>query len=426
MKDRPPLFARLSLAIVILLLMSFVGWASVARVDEIARGEGKVIPISRTQIVQSSEAGVIQEIAVQVGQVVSRGDLIVRLDDTTMTSSLGESEARARALRAQIARLEIEEIGDMSGQFVCPDDLVEIAPQICENEQRLLQARRDNVRTKLSVLAERRLQREKELDETFAHIARLEETLLVARREEDLLTPMVERRLVAQTDLLRVQRELSDSRGQLQQLNESLARIRAAINEATLQIQELGLQLQQEALAEKTQALAELSVIGETIRGASDRVARAEIRSPVDGVINTLEFNTIGAYVQPGSVVAGIVPSSDTLLVEARLSPSDVAFVRAGQEALVKVTAFDFSIFGGLEGFVDNVSADSIVDQNTGETYYQVRVRTETSELDRHGEKHPIIPGMIASVDIITGEKTILDYLLKPINKARTEALRER
>jgi adhesin transport system membrane fusion protein len=426
MRDRPPLFARLGLAVLVLLIVTFVSWTSVASIEEIARGEGKVIPVSRTQIIQSSEAGVIQEIAVQLGQVVRRGDLIVRLDDTTTTSSLGEAEARARALRAQIARLDIEESGDVDQPFQCPEVLAAAAPGICENEARLLDARRINFRNKLAVLQERRLQRQKELDEALANIVRLEENAKVAQQEEDLLAPMVQRKLVAQTDLLRVQKELSDNRGQLETSRQSLERIGAAINEAALQIEELALQLRQEALAEKTQALAELSIIEETIRGATDRVARTDIRSPVDGVVNTLEVNTIGAYVQPGTVVAGIVPTAETLLVEARISPRDVAFVRRGQPALVKVTAFDFSVYGGLAGEVDNISADSIVDQDTGETFYQVRVKTESSELERNGELHAIIPGMVASVDIMTGEKTILDYLLKPINKARDEALRER
>ncbi len=424
--DRPPLAARLGLVVIAALLMTFVGWASIAEVQEIARGEGKIIPISKTQIIQSSEAGVVQEIAVTIGQTISKGDLILQLDDTVTASSLGESAARARALRAQIARLELEEKGDLEAEYICPESLQEVAPGICQNEARLLRARADNIKNKRSVLIERRTQRMNELDEANANISRLEENLSLAQREADLLEPMVKRKLVAQTELLRVQKELSETRGQLESTRESVERIEASIKEATLQIEELALQVQQEALVEKTQALAELSVIEETIRGATDRVARTDIRSPVDGIINTLEVNTIGAYVEPGTVVAGVVPTSDTLLVEARISPRDVAFVRPGQPALIKVSAYDFSIYGGLEGEVENISADSLVDQNTGETFYQVRVKTDQAELVRDGRSHKIIPGMIATADIMTGKKTILAYLMKPINKARTEALRER
>lgn len=426
MIERPPLFARLALAVIILLIGSFIAWSAVTEIDEITRGDGKVIPVSKTQIVQSTEPGVVQEIAVQVGQVVSKGDLIIRLDDTSTTASLGESVARSRALQTQIARLEIEMAGDFKSDLDCPEAIAKTSPQICENENQLLRARRDNFRNKLSVLEERRQQRMKELDEAQANISRLEENLKIAQREEDLIAPMAKRKLVAQTDLIRVQKELTEVTGQLQLAKESIDRIKAAISEASLQVDELGLQLQQEALAEKTEALSELSVIEETIRGASDRVARTDIRSPVDGVINTLDVNTIGAYVQPGSVIGGVVPTSETLLVEARVSPRDIAFVRPGQPALVKISAYDFSIYGGIEGEVSNITADSLVDQNSGETFYQVRVKTAKSELVKDGRTYAIIPGMIASVDIMTGHKTILHYLLKPINKAKDEALRER
>jgi adhesin transport system membrane fusion protein len=172
--------------------------------------------------------------------------------------------------------------------------------------------------------------------------------------------------------------------------------------------------------------LGELAVLDSTIRGASDRVKRTDIRSPVDGIINTLDVNTIGAYVQPGTVVGGVVPTSDALLVEARISPRDVAFVQRGQPALVKITAYDFSIYGGLKGEVVNVSADSLVDEERKETYYQVLVRTDESALHRNGKDYSIMPGMVATAEIMTGRKTVLDYLLKPINKARSEALTER
>lgn len=424
--DRPPLAARLGLIVIGALLMTFIGWASIAEVQEIARGEGRIIPVSKTQIVQSSEPGVVLEIAVKVGQVVRKGDLILRLDDTVTASSLGESEARARALRAQIARLELEEMGRFEAEYICPDTLKDVAPQICANEARLMKARFDNILNKRSVLTERHLQRLKELDEARANISRLEENRKISQREADLLAPMVKRKLVAQTELLRVQKELTESQGQLDLSREAIPRIEASINEAGLQIEELTLQVQQEALAEKTQALAELSVIEATIRGASERVARTDIRSPVDGIINTLEVNTVGAYVDPGTVIAGVVPTSETLLVEARISPRDVAFVRPGQPALVKISAYDFSIYGGLLGEVQNISADSLVDQSTGETFYQVLVKTDNAELVKDGRSYAIIPGMVATADIMTGKKTILAYLMKPINKARNEALRER
>lgn len=426
MTDTPPFWARVSLFAVALLIVFFVAWAAITQVEEIARGQGKVIPVSRTQVIQASEASVVQEIAVKIGQIVKKGDLIVRLDDTATTSTLGELEARARALRVQIARLGLEQIGDMVSPIACPKEVNATSPEVCENEGQLLKARRDAFQNKLSVLQERHLQRRKELDEALVSIKRLEENIAVSQKEAELLEPLVKRKLAPQTDLFRVQKELTDATGQMKLVQESLERIRASIKEASLQVDELMLAFQQEALAEKTKALADLSVVTETVRGASDRVQRTDLRSPVDGVVNRMEITTIGAYVQPGTVVAEVVPTSDTLLVEARISPSDVAFIRVGQPALVKITAFDFSIYGGLHGEVSNVSADSMFDEKSNETYYLVQVKTEKSEIVRDGKSHAIIPGMIASIDIMTGKKTILQYLLKPINKARTEAMRER
>ena len=425
-EDSPPLFASASVFIIGALFAAFVVWASFAEVDEIARGEGKVIPASKTQIIQASEAGVVQEIAVKIGQIVKKNDMIIRLDNTLSASSLGEQQARARTLGARIARLQHEQSGNIAEPFACPEEIQSAAPEVCDNEQKLLVARRDNFGNKLSVLKSRLDQRENELDEATVNSRRLAENITVSDKEAKLVASMVKRGLMAQTEQLRVDREQTELRGQLDLSAETIKRIESTIVEAKLQVDELGLQLQQEALDELTQALSELSVVDETIRGASDRVARTDIRSPVDGIVNTLELNTVGAFVQPGAVVAGIVPTSETLLVEARVSPRDVAFIRPDQDALIKVTAYDFSIFGGLGGKVSNITADSLVDQNTGEPYYQVRVSTDSSELEKDGKSFSIIPGMICTVEIMTGRKTILSYLLKPINKARDEALRER
>jgi membrane fusion protein, adhesin transport system len=424
--DTPPFFARTIVSLVALLIVVFLAWAAFAEIDELARGEGKVIPVSKTQIVQSSEAGIVQTIAVQLGQVVRKGELIVQLNNTTTESSLGEANAKARALGAKVARLALEEVGKYDVDFVCPDDVKAVASKVCDNEESLFAANKASYLNKLGVLQERVRQRENELSEAQANIVRLQQNIEAATRQYDLMSPLAKKGLVAQTQLLTVERELTDQRGQIDVYTESLERLRGAVEEAKLQVDELALQLRQQALTEKAQTLAELSVIDETIRGASDRVDRTDIRSPVDGIVNTLEVNTIGAYVDPGTVIAGIVPTADILLIEAKISPRDVAFIRRGQKAIVKVTAYDFSIFGGLEGEVTNISADSIVEKEKGETFYLVQVKTDQSELKRNGKSYPIIPGMVASVEIMTGRKTILSYLMKPINKAQSVALTER
>nr|WP_145635297.1 HlyD family type I secretion periplasmic adaptor subunit [Rhizobium sp. ERR1071] len=424
--DTPPLFARLILGLCASMIVAFVAWAAFADIDEIARGEGKVIPVSKTQIVQSSEPGIVQQINVNLGQVVHKGDILIQLDNTTTASTLGESVAKARALGAKVERLALEEAGAFDAQFVCPADILATAKNVCDNEEKLFEADRASYKNKLDVLDQRLKQHQNELDEAHANIDRLTQNIAGAQKQYDLLRPLGEKKLVAQTEVLKVQRDLVDLQGQLKVYVESLDRLQAAVKEATLQATDLGLQLRQQALTDKGQALSELSVVDETIRGASDRVKHTDIRSPVDGIVNTLEVNTIGAYVDAGKVIAGVVPTADTLLIEAKISPRDVAFVRIDQPAVIKISAYDFSIFGALDGKVVNVSADSLVEKDKNETYYLVRIKTDKSALERDGKHYPIIPGMVASAEIMTGRKTILAYLMKPINKARSEALTER
>jgi adhesin transport system membrane fusion protein len=400
-----------------------IGWASFAELDEVTRADGRVIPSSKTQIIQSSEPGVVQDILVRLGQRVEKGDVLIRLDDTTTASSLGESVARAQALKARIARLRIENAGDPAAGFACPEG---VDADVCANEANLLAARHQSFLKSVSVFAERVQQRRRELAETRSNIDRLTESLGLAENELTLLEPLAKRRLVSQTDYIRAQRDVADLQGQIRTGAESVGRIEASLREAELQAQQVELQFRQEALSELTEHLAELAVLGQTIVGAEDRVSRTDIRSPVDGIVNNLAINTVGAFVTAGTAVVDIVPVDDKLLVEARVRPSDIAFIRPGQAATVKVTAYDFSIYGGVDGIVDQVSPDSVLDPETRETFYTVLVRTDIAELERDGQTFPILPGMVTQVDILTGKKTILQYLLKPVNKAREEALRER
>jgi len=408
------------------LLVCAVIWSYFTEVDEITRGDGRVIPASRTQSVQATEPGVVEEIAVRIGQSVTAQELIMRLDDTATASDLGEIQAKLRALKTKVARLSVESADSKDLAFVCPEEVLRDAPLICENESELLRTRRNAFRSTRGVLEQRLLQREKERNEALANIDRLQTSLSISEEEFGILSPMAEKRLVAKTEVIRVQREIADAQGQINALEESLPRIEGAIAEATFQLEELDLNFQQEALTEKTASLAELSVLEQSVLGETDRVRRTDIRSPVDGIINALEVHTIGSFVNAGDPVAEVVPTSDELLVEARISPRDVAFVVPGQEALVKITAFDFSIYGGLQGEVVNVSSDSFVDERSGEPYFEVQIRTNKAYLERNNRQFKITPGMICTVDILTGHKTILQYLLKPVNKAREEAFTER
>jgi adhesin transport system membrane fusion protein len=410
-----------------LLLGSLSAWAAVTELEEVTRGSGRVIPSSRTQVIQSSEAGVVREILVGLGQRVQRGDLLLRLDDTPNASKAGEVEAQSRALRAQIVRLELEQSNDPNrGDYVCPSDIQKAAPGVCESEIRLMAIREDNLQKRVEVHKQRIEQRQREINETSANISRLSDGLKLAERELGIIEPMAGRNLVSQTELIRTQRQVVELKGQLSTAREMLARLKSALLEAQLQLEEQTLQFRRESAAELTTRRAELSVLQQTLRGAEDRVRRTDIRAPVDGIVNSLVITTIGAFVSPGDRLLEVVPVEDQLLVEARVRPSDIAFVTRGQRALVKVTAYDFYQYGGLNGVVEHVSADSIYDNNLKETFYSVIIRTDRSQLTFKDSSFAIIPGMTCDVDIVTGQKSILNYLLKPIHRAQHEALRER
>lgn len=401
-------------------------WASWAEVDEVSRAEGRVVPSGKTQLIQAAEAGVVTEILVRSGERVRQGQRLIQLDDTTTASSAGEVEARVLALLAQTTRLRAESQGQDVSAFVCPPDIVASAPEICDNEVALMTSRAVSLGQGMQVLAQRIEQRQRELGESAANDVRLRENLVIAQERLKLMAPLAEKGLVAQTAFLDVQREVGDLEGQIAVGVETSARVQSALREAELQMEQASLQFRQDALAELTVALAQLASSQQQLRGAVDRVQRTDIRSPVDGVVNSVNINTIGGVVAAGEQLLDIVPLSDVLLVEARLRPSDVAFIIPGQEARIKLTAYDFSIYGGLTGKVTNVSADSMVDPNTRETYYLVLIEAEKATLEYRGEQLPVLPGMVTSVDILTGKRTVLKYLLKPINKVREEALSER
>jgi adhesin transport system membrane fusion protein len=420
-----PRAAKLVITAVGVLLLSLGLWAGLTQLEEVTRGSGRVIPSSRVQVIQTPEAGVVREIPIRLGQRIHKGELLMRLEDTPNATRANEVEAQARAIRAQIARLEIESSG-LEDPYQCPVSVAEVAPAVCANEQSLLALRRENLNTRLDVFRHRVHQRRQEIAETNAGMTRFSDGLKLAEREMRLVGPMATRNLVSQMELLRVERQLVDYKGQVATATETLSKLQSALSEAELQVEEQVIQFRREAAGELTTRKSELSVIDQTLRGAEVRVARTDIRAPVDGIINSLPVTTVGAFLNAGERVVEIVPLEDKLLVETRIRPSDIAFVTNNQRAIVKVTAYDFFQYGGLNGTVEHVSADSLFDSNAKENFYAVIIRTDEATLKRGNVEYPIIPGMITDVDIITGRKSILTYLMKPINRAWREALRER
>lgn len=401
----------------------FFSWASFARVDEMTRGQGRVIPSSKAQIVQSSEPASIQNIVVRPGQAVRKGQLLVRLDDTESSSQLGQITAENRSLAARSDRLLREGAGGGSSECKDASGVTQVE---CSQEAALESVRAATLRSRKSALNAAVEQRRRDYGEAQATISSLQSSLKLAQGQVEILAPLAAKSIVPQTELMDAQRDASEIQGKLAAAQQASSRAQAAISEALAQSSEASLQFRQEALNERSQLAAKMAVNSESLRGAAGRVQRSELRSPVDGIVNDIQVTTVGGFVQAGQKIMQVVPVGDKLLVEARVSPKDIAFIKVNDRANVKVTAYDFAVYGGLNGKVVQISADSIYDEAAKEAYFSVVVETDRAFLQSGKRRLPISPGMICDVEIVTGKKSILSYLLKPLVRARSEALRER
>ncbi|WP_237366906.1 HlyD family type I secretion periplasmic adaptor subunit [Rhizorhapis sp. SPR117] len=404
-------------------VLIFVIWASLARVDEVTRGQGRVIPSSKMQIVQSSEPATIRDILVRSGQHVRKGQLLVRLDDTQSSSELGQIEAENKLLSARANRLSREASGEQSDCTRTADGAMLVD---CSEEARLQAVRQSALQSKMTGLQAAVEQRRRELSEAQATVSSLVSSVALAQRQVDMLAPLAAKSIVPETELLSARRDLVDLQGRLAAAREGVSRTAAGIREAQAQAAEANFQFRQDALNERSQLQTKIAVNSQSLRGAEGRVQKAELRSPVDGIVNDVQVTTVGGFVQAGQKIMQVVPMGEKLLVEARVKPKDIAFIKVNDRANVKVTAYDFSVYGGLSGRVVQISADSIYDEADKEAYFSVVIETDRSYLLSGERRLPITPGMICDAEIITGRKSILSYLLKPVLRARAEALQER
>jgi adhesin transport system membrane fusion protein len=409
--------------LVVLLLGGFLLWADNAPLDEVTRGDGRIIPSQRVQVIQNLEGGIVSEILVRDGQIVARDDVLIRIANTSAEADLQGSRAQAAALRGAIARLDAEANERAEPEF--PADLLAESPEIVAAERRLMAARGEQMEASLAVLRDQAEQRSAEIRETEARIASLDRARNLAQTELAIIEPLVRAGAASRLDLVRIQQRLNDIQGQLTASELALPRARTALAEVQKRMTERRATFRSEVRSELNQRNAQLAALSEKLQADRDRVTRTEVRSPVRGTIKELKVSTVGGVIRPGQDILEIVPLEDTLLVEAQLRPADIAFVRPGQPAIVKVTAYDFSVYGGLRAELEQISADTIQDER-GERWFRVRLRTGKAHLGPDDKPLPIIPGMTASVEILTGRKTVLDYLLKPILRARERALRER
>ncbi|MDQ3074557.1 MAG: HlyD family type I secretion periplasmic adaptor subunit [Pseudomonadota bacterium] len=411
-RRRQPLTGpRLIIVTVTIGFAVFLLWAMLAQVDEVTAGQGRVIPSSKVQLIQAAEPATVSELLVRSGQRVSRGQLLARLDDTQSTSALGQIESETRSLTERAARLEGEGTGTTAS--------------VGADEAALTAVRRQALASRIAALRSSAEQRRRDAAEANATINSLQGSLALAQRQVEMLEA-TGKNIVPLTEVISARREVVDIQGRIAAAREQAGRANAAVSEALSQANEAQFSFRQEALNERSQINQKIAVNAESLRGAQGRVAKAELRSPVDGVVNDVQVTTIGGFVQAGEKVMEVVPMGDKLLVETRVTPKDIAFIKVGDKALVKVTAYDFSSYGGLDGRVVQVSADSIYDETTHEAFFNVIVETTRAYLDANGRRLPITPGMMTETQIITGQKSVLSYLLKPVMKARSDALRER
>jgi adhesin transport system membrane fusion protein len=411
--------ARLVVRAAVLMAVLLLLWAAWAEVDEVTRGEARVIPSRQLQVVQALDGGVVAEILVREGQVVEAGQLLLRIDETRATSGVRESAAQGLALQARAARLRALAEG---GEFQPPAATDATSQRIVDDEKRLYSARVQELNNQLSINRQQLTQREQELVEMQARRASAQRGYELSAQELAQTRPLLASGAVSPVDILRLERDVARSRGDSEQAAAQIARVTAAITESQRKAQETEFVFRNESRKELAEVLARLSALNENAVGLADRVDKALVKSPVRGRVQRLLANTVGGVVQPGRDIVEIVPLDDALVLEARVVPKDIAFIRPGQPATVKFTAYDFSIYGGLAATVENISPDTTVDER-GNAFYLVRVRTTQASL---GEKLPIIPGMTAEVDVLTGRKSVLSYLLKPVLKLQAYALRER
>ena len=421
--DDAPRIVRLTIWGVIAFFVFLLTWAHFAVIDEVTKGDGKAIPSSRIQKIQNLEGGIVAQIYVKEGQIVETGAPLIRLDDTRFASNVGETEADRVAMELRVERLSAEV---ENRPLKITEEARKSVPSQAANEESLYMSRRQQLADEIGGLQQQLVQRQQELREFSSKAEQYRSSLNLLRQEISMSEPLVARGAISPVEVLRLRRSEVETRGMLDGTTLAVPRAQAAIGEVQRKIDETRGKFRSEALAQLNEARTDLAKAQATAKGLEDRVSRTMVTSPVRGIVKQVLVNTVGGVIQPGSDMVEIVPLDDSLLVEARIRPQDIAFLHPGQKAMIKFTAYDYTIYGGLEGTLEQIGADTGQDEEKKNTFYVIKLRTNKSHLGTDEKPLLIIPGMVASVDIITGKKSVLSYLLKPIIKSRAEALHER
>jgi len=416
-----PRGGRAIIWVIFVLFLMFMVWAYYSNIEQVTRGDGKVVPSTQIQIVQNLEGGILSEIMVDVGELVKKDQLLLRIDETRFSSSFKQNRVKYLSYKARAARLLSEANGT---SFEVPKEVMDEKPEIGIREQELFESRNREFQSNMGILQEQISQREHEYKELTTKLEELARTYALLQKELELTRPLVAQGAVSEVEVLHLERQASQMQGEIATIRQTIPKAQSRLQESQLALRENELVFFNKAKSELNEILAELDEVSASAIALEDRLRRTNVRSPVTGTINRLLVNTVGGVIQPGMDLVEIVPLEDTLVVETKIKPADIAFLRPNQEAKVKFTAYDFTIYGGLNAKLEHISADSITDEK-GNSFYLVRLRTDKNYLGPESDPLPIIPGMVASVDILTGKKTILAYLLKPVLRAKYMALRE-
>ncbi len=421
---RPSVMANMILLSVVGFFTLAILWAAWAEVDQVSSGEGRVVPSRQVQVVQNLEGGIVSELHVREGDLVRSGQVLMQLDTTQFSSDLMENQMKYLGLQAVVTRLRAE-IDSTPLKF--PEEIEKQLPKVAGTERDLHLSRSRELAAALAKLDSQHQQRLHEIDEAKARVAQLQTSIKLGRDELAIIEPLVAKGINAPVEVIRLKREESQNLGDLEVAKKSILKLSASIDEIKEGIKEVRAQFRSRALKELNEAQVNMAALGEALTSRDDKLRRTVIRAPVTGVVKQLFTNTIGGVVRPGMDLLEIVPAEENLIVEAKLKPADIAFIHPGLDAVVRFTAYDYTIFGSLAATLDQISADTILDEEKKERFYVVRLKAKTTSLlDKSGNPLPIIPGMTVSVDVKTGKRTILQYLMKPFNKLSGQAFHER
>jgi membrane fusion protein, adhesin transport system len=417
--EQAPLKAKKLLYCILAIMLAAIIWAYFAKVDEVTRGEGRVVPSRQVQVIQSLDGGIVSEILIKEGELVKIGTPLIKIDETRAVSSLRENKGQYLALLAKQSRLKALAEGDA---FNPPAEVQKETPLVYEQENALYNASREELDSIVNIARDQKEQREKELIELQSKKEIAEKTYESANKELAANKPLLASGAVSEIDILKLERDATRARGEIDQTKAQISRVQSGISEAKRKIIEAEQSFRSKVRTELNETSAKLASLTETSVALTDKVKQSTLKSPVNGKVSRLFFNTVGGVIQPGKEVMEVVPTDDALVIETKVQIKDIAFLRPEQPAIVKLTAYDYTVYGTLDAVVEEISPNSTVDDK-GNAYYIVRVRTLKNSL---GAELPIIAGMQAQVDILTGKKTILSYLLKPVLKAKSYAFSER